>query len=153
VRWTRVAKRWSPAHCYRPPIYLSSVVCTWDMDTFILTFLLIVIINNVILYLWFRKNQRTPSTNLQLDSKQGETDTGREIPPPSDSEKAGKGEQVKISELSTALIPSNESMSCVPHDSETCPPSSNPSSVPPPVPPRIVSYHEIISAVTRCVHV
>jgi hypothetical protein len=118
-----------------------------------LTFLLIAIINNVVLYLWFRKNQRTPSTNLQLDSKQGETDTGREIPPASDSDKAGKGEQVKISELSTALIPSDESTSCVPHDSDTRSPSSTPTCVPPPVPPMIVSYHEIISAVTRCVHV
>jgi hypothetical protein len=122
------------------------------MDTFILTFLLIAIINNVVLYLWFRKNQRTPSTNLQLDSKQGDTDTGREIPPASNSDKAGKGEQVKISELSTALIPSNESTSCGPHDSDTRPPSSAPTYVPPPVTPMIVSYHEIISAVTRCVH-
>jgi hypothetical protein len=123
------------------------------MDTVILTFLLIAIINNVVLYLRSRKNQRTPSTNLQIHPEQGETDAEREIPPASDSDEAGKGDQVKILELSAALIPSHESTSRIPHDSDTRPPSSNPTCVPPPVPPVIVSYHEIISAVTRCVHV
>jgi hypothetical protein len=123
------------------------------MDTFILTILLIVIINNIVIYLRSRKNQRIPYANLQIDSVQGETDTEREMLPVSDSHDAGEGEQVRISELPPALIPSHESTSCAPHDSDTHHPSLTPSSAPPPVPRMIISYHEIISAVTRCVHV
>jgi hypothetical protein len=122
------------------------------MDTFILTILFIAIINNVVIYLRSRKNQRTPYANLQIDSVQGETDTEIEMLPASDSHHAGEDEQVRISELPPALIPSHESTSCAPHDSDTTHPPSALSYVPPPVPPMIVSYHEIISAVTRCVH-
>jgi hypothetical protein len=124
-----------------------------DSFKFILTFLLVAIINLVFLYFRSRKTHKEPSMHLRIDSEQDETGTEREIPPASDSDKAGKGEQVKILEPSTAFIPIHESTSCAPHDPDTHPPSLTPSCAPTPIPPTIVSYHEIIAAVTRCVHV
>jgi hypothetical protein len=121
------------------------------METFILTFLLVVIIHNILLYFHTRKTQGKHSTNFQIASEQNETDTERELLSASDCRNAG--ESVKASETTTvtALTPSGESTSCGLQDFSIHPLSTIPPSVPPPVPTLIGSYHEIVAAITRCV--
>ena len=122
------------------------------MDTVGLTFLLVAIINNAIVYFWSGKTPRIPSTEPQIDSEQNETDADTEIPPALDSRNAGEDEQGRTAEISTALVPSHESTtSSTPHDSDGHPLSSTSSSAAPPAPTLIGSYHEIVSAITRCV--
>jgi hypothetical protein len=121
------------------------------METFILTFLLVVIIHNILLYIRNRKTQGTRSTNLQIDSEQNETDTEREVSPASDSRNASEYMKTSESATMTALVSSGESTSCAPYDFDAHPPSSTSLSAPLPPPTLIGSYHEIVHAITRCV--
>jgi hypothetical protein len=126
------------------------------MDTFkfILTFLLAAMINNVVLYFWSRKTQKTPSMHLQIDSEQNETDAERETPrsPASDSRNASEDGQVTTTEITTALVRCGESAtSCTPHVFNAQPPLRASPSTPLPAPTLIGSYHEIVSAITRYV--
>ena len=113
---------------------------------------MVLIINNVILYLRTKKASGAHSTNPQLE--QNESDADRQMPPESDSCHAGEEEQATISEISTLLVPSPESTSSIPQDSDAPHPlSSASSSVPPSDPTVSASYQEIISSVTRYAYI
>ena len=116
------------------------------MNTF-LTFLLVAII----LYLRNRETQKRSPTNPQINPPQNETDAEREMPPVSDSQNAGEVEQVTTSEVSTAVVPSQESTGCAPHHPDGHSQLQTSCNVPPPAPTLISSYHEIVAAIIRCV--
>jgi hypothetical protein len=123
------------------------------MDTFILTLLLVVIINNAILYyLWNKKTRRMSSSNIQI--AENETDADSQLPAGSEPRNNGEDKQAATSETATAVVPTHKFTSDISQDSDTpLPLSSISSGAPPPLPPSIVSYHKIIAAVTRYVHV
>jgi hypothetical protein len=118
------------------------------METFILTFLLVVIIHNILLYFRTRKTQGKHSTSFQTASEQNETDTEGELLSASDCRNAGESLRASETTTVTALTTSGESMSCGLHDFDVHPPSTITPSVPPPVPTLIGSYHEIVAAIT-----
>jgi hypothetical protein len=131
---------------------------SWDMDTVIFTILLMVILNDAVLYFRNRKTQRMPLVDIQINSEQNEKDADREMPPTLDSPNAVEDGHVVVSEISTTLVPTQESRSLVLQDSNashrwqspsTCTPCT--SSAPPPAHALIVSYQEIVSAITRYV--
>jgi hypothetical protein len=119
------------------------------METFILTFLLVVIIHNILLYFRTRKTQGKHSTSFQIASEQNETDTEGELLSASDCRNAGESVRASETTTVTALTPSGESTSCGLHDFNVHPPSTIPPSVPLPAPTLISSYHEIVAAITR----
>jgi hypothetical protein len=122
------------------------------MDTlnFILTLLLVAIIDIVVRYFQSGKTQKTPNMHLQIESEQNETDTESEMLPASESHDAGGDEPVTTTEITTVLVPSGKSAtSCAPHVFNAHSPSPTSPSAPLPAPSFIGSYHEIVSALTR----
>jgi hypothetical protein len=119
------------------------------METFILTFLLAVIIHNIFLYFRTRKTQGKHSTNFQIDSEQNGTDTQRELFSTSDCRNTGESVRASETTTVTALTPSGESTSCDLRDFNVHPPLTISPSVPLPASTLIGSYHEIVAAITR----
>jgi hypothetical protein len=154
ARVNNTEKHWSlqlPHKLLSSLIYLLSVVRSWDMETFILTFLLVVIIHNILLYFRTRRTQGTRSTNFQIDSERNETDTEGELLSVSDCRNTGESVRASETTTMTALTPSGECTGCGLHDLNVHPPSTIPPSVPLPASTLIGSYHEIVAAITRYV--
>ena len=116
------------------------------MDTFIINLLLVVTINNAILYCFWTKTHRIPYPNVQI--AENGTDKDSQMPTGSGSCNTGEDDQATASEISAAHVPSHESTGNVPQDSDAPLSSDAP---PPGTTQLIVSYHEIVAAVTRYV--